>query len=53
MVGRSSCVAQTADQDYVTVRVDHQFSKTSSFFGRYTRDDAIRTVNNPLASSRF
>ncbi len=36
------------NQDYVQVRVDHNFSEGSSLFARYTIDDSSRTTPQPL-----
>lgn len=37
---------QTTDQDYITARVDHRFSDSSSLFGRFTYDEAEVTQPN-------
>ena len=35
---------QVTDQDFYQIRIDHTFSDSNSFFGRYTIDDSGKTV---------
>ncbi|MBI4445491.1 MAG: TonB-dependent receptor [Acidobacteria bacterium] len=37
-------VSRDTDEDFYTVRFDHNFSESDSFFARYTYDDAIRSL---------
>ncbi|MBI4444458.1 MAG: TonB-dependent receptor [Acidobacteria bacterium] len=37
-------VSQDTDEDFVTVRIDHNLSRSDTLFGRYTFDKGLRTV---------
>ncbi|MBI4446981.1 MAG: TonB-dependent receptor [Acidobacteria bacterium] len=41
-------ITQSTDEDFVTIRFDHNFSENDSFFARYTYDDGIKSVPSNL-----
>ena len=43
--------SQTTDVDFFQIRIDHTFSESDSFFGRYTFDDG--TLVRPVAFPKF